>query len=62
MNLNTFVINKPLSGSMLKSDGDIIFRIMDFKDPKNILPMFYRPQMKDGVIIVPPINSEEILR
>ena len=35
---------------------------MDFKDPKNIQPMFYRPQMKDGVIIVPPINSEEILR
>ena len=34
MNINTFVINKPLSGSMLKSDGDIIFRIMDFKDPK----------------------------
>ena len=35
---------------------------MDFQDPKNIQPMFYRPQMKAGVIIVPPINSEEILK
>ena len=43
-------------------DLGIMLYDMDFKDPKNILPMFYRPQMKDGVIIVPPINSEEILR
>lgn len=35
---------------------------MDFTNPKNIQPMFYRPQMKDGEIKVPPLNSEEILR
>lgn len=35
---------------------------MDFTHPENIQAMFYRPRMQDGVIIVPPINSEEILR
>lgn len=43
-------------------DLGIMLYDMDFKDPKNIQPLFYRPQMKDGVIIVPPINSEEILK
>ena len=43
-------------------DLGIMLYDMDFQDPKNIQPMFYRPQMKTGVIIVPPINSEEILR
>ena len=43
-------------------DLGIMLYDMDFKDPKNIQPMFYRPQMKNGVIIVPPINSEEILK
>lgn len=35
---------------------------MDFSNPKDIQPLFYRPQLEEGVIIVPPINSEEILR
>jgi CRISPR-associated protein Cas5d len=35
---------------------------MDFSDPENPLAMFYRPQMKDGVIEVPPIDSEEVRR
>lgn len=35
---------------------------MDFSNPSDIQAMFYRAEMKDGVIIVPPINSEEILR
>ena len=43
-------------------DLGIMLYDMDFTDKKNIQPMFYRPQMKDGVIIVPPINSEEILK
>ena len=43
-------------------DLGIMLYDMDFADKKNIQPMFYRPQMKDGVIIVPPINSEEILK
>ena len=35
---------------------------MDFSQPKNIQAMFYRAKMKEGVIVVPPLNSEEILR
>lgn len=33
---------------------------MDFSNPKDIKPMFYRAQMNNGVIIVPPENSEEV--
>lgn len=43
-------------------DLGIMLYDIDFADKKNIQPMFYRPQMKDGVIIIPPINSEEILK
>lgn len=35
---------------------------MDFSNLKNIQPMFYRAEMKHGVINVPALNSEEILR
>ena len=35
---------------------------MDFSNPKNIQPMFFRAEMKEGIIIVPPFNSKEILR
>ncbi len=35
---------------------------MDFTNPDNPQAMFYRPQMKLGVIIVPPIDSEEVRR
>ena len=34
MDINTFVINKALSGSLLKKDGDLAFRVKDFKDSK----------------------------
>ena len=43
-------------------DLGIMLYDMDFTNPKDITPMFYRPQMNEGVIIVPPLNSEEILR
>ena len=35
---------------------------MDFSDPGNPQAMFYRPQMEHGVIIIPPLNSEEVRR
>lgn len=35
---------------------------MDFSNPKNIRPMFYRAEMKAGTITVPPFDSKEILR
>ncbi len=43
-------------------DLGIMLYDMDFSNPKDIIPMFYRAQMTDGIIIVPPLNSEEILR
>lgn len=43
-------------------DFGIILYDMDFSNPKDIQAMFYRAEMKEGVIIVPPLNSEEILR
>ena len=36
------------------------YSIQDIKN--DIQAMFYRAEMKHGVIIVPPLNSEEILR
>ena len=42
-------------------DLGIMLYDMDFADKKNIQPMFYRPQMKDGVIIVPPINNSSLI-
>lgn len=35
---------------------------MDFSNEKNPQPMFFEAIMTDGVITVPPINSEKILR
>ena len=43
-------------------DLGIMLYDMDFSDPKDIQALFYRAEMKEGVIIVPPLNSEEILR
>lgn len=43
-------------------DLGIMLYDMDFSNPKNIQAMFYRPKMEKGTIIVPPIDSEEILR
>lgn len=50
--------------SPLKEDRDlgIMLYDMDFSDPKHIEPLFFRASMKQGVIHVPPLNSEEILR
>ena len=33
---------------------------LDYSDPQNIKPMFYRPSMKQGVIRVPHPDSEEV--
>ena len=43
-------------------DLGIMLYDMDFSDPKNIQAMFFRAQMRQGMIIVPPTDSEEILR
>lgn len=33
---------------------------LDYSNPKDIKPMFYRPTMVNGVIQVPDVNSEEV--
>ena len=33
---------------------------MDFSDPKNITPKFFRAQLVDGVMTVPPPESREV--
>ena len=33
---------------------------LDFTDPKDIRPMFFKAGMKDGIIIIPDRNSEEV--
>lgn len=43
-------------------DLGIMLYDMDFSNPADIQAMFYRAKMEAGVIIVPPVNSEEILR
>lgn len=43
-------------------DLGIMLYDMDFTDKNDIQAMFYRAEMKHGVIIVPPLNSEEFLR
>lgn len=43
-------------------DLGIMLYDMDFCNSENIQAMFYRAEMKHGVIEVPPLNSEEILR
>lgn len=35
---------------------------MDFSHSENRMALYYRAEMKQGVIMVPPLNSEEILR
>jgi CRISPR-associated protein Cas5d len=35
---------------------------MDFTDEKDPKPMFFRVQLNQGVIEVPPIESEEVRR
>jgi CRISPR-associated protein Cas5d len=60
VNPATDELDAPISESR---DLGIMLYDMDFaKDLKNPPAMFYRAKMDKGVIIVPPINSEEVLR
>lgn len=43
-------------------DMGIMLYDMDFSDSSNIHPLFYRPKLDNGVIIIPPINSEEVMQ
>jgi CRISPR-associated protein Cas5d len=39
-----------------------MFYDMDYSDPKDIKPMFFRAALKKGVINVPPLDSQEVRR
>ncbi len=43
-------------------DLGIMLYDMDFSNPKDIIPMFFRAQMTEGVIVIPPIISKEIIK
>ncbi len=43
-------------------DLGIMLYDMDFSNEENIIPMFYRANMENGVITVPPLGSKEILK
>lgn len=34
---------------------------MDYTDPKEIRPLFFRAKLQDGVLVVPPPDSKEVL-
>ena len=54
----------PIPKSVLNGEKDLGFMLydMDFSNPKNITPMFFRAIMKDGVVEVPHLDSEEVRR
>ena len=35
---------------------------MDYSDPQDIRPIFFRAALKDGVLEVPPLDGEEVVR
>jgi len=60
VNSENDVLDSPIAENR---DLGIMLYDMDFEsNPKNPPAMFYRARMENGVIIVPPKNSEEILR
>ncbi len=60
INPDTDILDAPINDSR---DLGIMLYDMDFeKDINNPPAMFYRAKMENGVIIVPPKDSEEILR
>jgi len=60
VNPETDVLDAPIADSR---DLGIMLYDMDFESNlKNPPAMFYRAKMEHGVIMVPPVNSEEILR
>lgn len=57
-------IENPEKGNGIPEDRDLGYMLydMDFTDEKDPKAMFFRAIMKQGVIDVPPIDSEEVRR
>lgn len=54
--------NEPVQPIEETRDLGFMLYDMDYRNPKDIQPMFYRPKMKQGVILVPSQESEEVLK
>ena len=54
----------PPSPQELKGELDLGWMLydMDYSDPENIIPLFFRGVLQDGVLVVPPWDSEEMRR
>ena len=48
----------------LKGERDLGWMLydMDYADPENITPLFFRGVLRDGVLEIPPWDSEEVRR
>ncbi len=48
----------------LKGERDLGWMLLDldYSDPANITPLFFRGILRDGVLEVPPVHSEEVVR
>jgi CRISPR-associated protein Cas5d len=48
----------------LKGERDLGWMLLDldYSDPENILPLFFRATLRDGVLEVPPRDSQEVVR
>ena len=47
----------------LKGRRDLGYMLydMDYSDPKDIRPLFFRAVLEDGVLTVPPRDSKEVI-
>jgi len=61
-NFELFENNIPISELQGEKDLGFMLYDMDYSDKKNIQPMFFKPNMINGIIKVPHINSEEVKR
>ena len=54
----------PACPEELKGERDLGWMLydMDYTDPENITPLFFRGVLRDGVLEVPPWDSEEVRR
>ncbi len=61
---NFTYIENPIKGKGIPEDRDLGYMLydMDFTNEKDPKPMFFRAIMKQGVLVVPSINSEEVRR
>lgn len=55
---------RPPCPEELKGTHDLGWMLldMDYSDPENIKPIFFRGVLRDGVLEVPPLNSAEVVR